>query len=818
MVDGVERPIATLVNEEIESVIVLKDAAALAMYGMRGANGVMLITTKQGTYNQYDISVSYDQSVNTAFRIPEFLDGYNYARTVNEASILDGNPVVYSQKDLADFQTGDSPFYPSVDWFDEAFRDFGSTSNFNAIFRGGGKAARFFVMLNYQEERGLFDNTDLDERYDSQLKYERINFRSNLDIDLTGTTSFKLNIAGEIVDNQRPDASVPRIMNALYNVPSGVFPVRSINNYWGGTDYYGNNPVALIAATGQHINHSTNLSTTASLQQDLSNFLKGLSTEVSVAYDQSPTFYERKSKGFVYESMTVSRDPVTGEIIDTSLVLYGSEADFVASHGLAWQRREAAGWGKINYQRRIGQGYLNSSILYNIDMRVYTGQYNTYRTQNLSAFVSYSNQQKYFIDFSLTYGGNSLLPEKSRFGLFPAISGAWIVSEESFLKDNDLISSLKIRASWGISGNGAVPANLYEQKFISSGTYYFTDNLGSYGGYREGRLATPFMTYEKAKKFNTGFDFELMRKLNITADLFYEKRSNLLTSTDAIVSNVLGVSTAYNFTGKVENKGIDASLIWNDELGDFRYFIGANFLFARNKILEMNEQFRPYDYLRRTGMPVNQQFGLETIGFFADEEDIANSPAQVFCPVKPGDIKYRDQNDDGVINEYDVIPVGYASNVPEIYYSANLGFEYKGFGIEVLFQGIAHQTDYLNTRSVFRPLVNQNSITTNFANRWTPETAETATLPRLTMLENENNYRKNDIWLTDVSYLKLRYLEVYYKFPESLLNKIKTKSLTTYLRGSNLFSIDKVNVVDPEATGVTYPTLTSYHVGIKVGF
>lgn len=819
LVDGIERDMSTLVNEEIESVTVLKDGAALAIYGLRGANGVILVTTKQGSFDSYQVNISYDQAINSAFRLPEFLGGYDYARAVNEASILDGKPVIYTDQELADFESGNSPFYPSVDWFDEAFKEYGSSKNFNVNFRGGGKRAGFFVMLNYQNESGLFDeSTYTDERYDNRLNYERFNFRSNLDINLTSSTRLKLNVSGIIQDSRRPYANVNNVMSALFSVPSAAFPVQTINDNWGGTEYYDNNPVALIAATGEYTTHQTLLNSNASLFQDLDMLVEGLSAEFTMAYDQNPTFFERKNKDFLYESISVERDQVTGEINDTTSVLYGSEADLNTGNGLSWQRRMATGWGKINYEKEIGEGFLHSSLLYNMDKKVYRGQYNTYLHQNISLLASYDLRQKYIVGFSLTYGGNSLLPEGDRFGFFPAVSGAWILSEEAFLSNSSLVTNLKLRASWGINGNGSIPGNLYDQPYRSGVNYFFTNNINNYGGLREGELATEFITYESANKTNIGIDAELAGKLNLNANLFFENRSGILTELDNTTSAVLGVENSVGFDGEVENKGFDASLLFKDNTGDFNYYIGGNFLFAKNKIINMNEQFRPEDYLYRTGNSVDQQFGLVADGFFADETDIANSPKHVFSEVKPGDVKYVDQNDDGVINQYDEVAIGYGSDLPEIYYSISLGFEFKGIGIDALLQGLSNQTDYLNTKSLFWPLQNQTTISTVAADRWTPETAETATLPRLSLAENNNNYRKNDIWLTDVSYLKLRHVELYYNLPEAMLNKIKTKSLKIYVRGANLYSFDKIQVVDPEATGVVYPTLSSYHVGIKVGF
>ena len=819
LVDGFERDFSSLSLDEIESVSVLKDGAALSMYGQRGANGVILVTTKRGEYDSFHVDFSLDRGNVMPFRTPDFLDAYDYARAVNEASALDGNPFVYSEWDLQDFQSGDQPFFfPDVDWFDETLKDFGTRTDFNASFRGGGEAVKYFVSLNYQNERGVLDNTTLDDRYNSQMKYDRFNFRTNLDIDLSPTTRFLINVAGNIDGRKEPGARIANIFDALYSIPSGAFPIKSINGEWGGTEYYDNNPVALVSSTGLRTPHSREISADGRLIQDLSDFLPGLSADVAVAYDNMAAYWESKTRGFVYESVSVSRNPETGAITDTTIAAYGSDTDLQASDNFGGQRRHATLTGKLNYVTSWGNSDLETTLLYHQDKRVNDGQYNTFLHQNIVASASYGYKNRYFIDGILSYNGSNVLPENNRWGFFPAVSGAWLLSREDFLLDNPTVSFLKLRASWGLNGNNIMSPNLYDQGYFSGGTYYFTDNNNSDGGIVEGQLAAEDLTYEKSYKSNLGLDLEMFSRLQITVDAFYEKRTDIIASSNGSVPVLIGVGRPVQNVGIVENKGFETSFNWEENRGDFNYHIGGNFSFARNKILEMNEEFQPYDYLKQTGNPVGQQFGLESVGFFADEAEIENSPKQLFSEVRPGDVKYKDQNGDNIIDQLDIVPMGYAGGYPEMYFAGTIGLEWKGLGVDALFQGIANQTLYLNTKSVFWPLRGQNTITTFSADRWTPETKETATLPRLSLLENANNYRRNDIWLTSGDYLKLRRVEVYYKFSDSLLNKLKMKSAKIYVRGMNLFSLDNIDVVDPEEIGVTYPTMASYHLGINLGF
>jgi hypothetical protein len=284
------------------------------------------------------------------------------------------------------------------------------------------------------------------------------------------------------------------------------------------------------------------------------------------------------------------------------------------------------------------------------------------------------------------------------------------------------------------------------------------------------------------------------------------------------LSSVIGVTAPVQNLGVTSNKGIEVSLNWKDQIGSLNYHLGGQLSFARNKIIEMAEIYQPYDYLKRTGNPIGQVFGMQAIGFFKDESDISNSPKQLFSTLKPGDIKYKDQNADKIINEQDNVPIGFNTTNPEIYYSFNLGFVYKGFGVEAVFQGTANQSLYLNTPSVFWPLRDNTTISDFSDNHWTPSTSNSATLPRLTTLDNDNNFRQNSVWIENGSYLKLRTAEVYYELSEKSLKKLKLSKARIFLRGMDLFSIDKIKVMDPEELSTGYPTLTSCYLGINVAF
>lgn len=819
LVDGFERDFSSLSLMDIESVSVLKDGTDVSKYGIRGANGVILVTTKRGEANSFHVDVSYDKGLNTPVRKPKFLDSFGYANAVNQANILDGNPLTYSDLDLNNFKNGDSPFtHPNVNWFDATFKDFGATTNVNTSFYGGGKSINYFVSLNYQNERGLLDNTDLDPRYDSSLRYDRLNFRTNLDIALTPSTKFIVDVSGYIGGQKAPNGGINNVLSAIYNVPSAAFPIRTPSGEWGGTTNYSNNPVALASSRGINTLNYRTLFANGKIVQDLSKVIKGLSAEVAIAYDNYASIFENRTRNFLYETVPFSRDANGAIVLGVPQQLGSNNSDLSYADGFGDQVRHATGIGKLNYENKWDNNKITASFTYQEDKRVNDNQYNTFLRELYMTSASYAYKDRYFIDGVLAYSGTNVLPKENRFGFFPAVSAGWLINRENFLKNSKVINHLKLRGSWGISGNDIMTQNLSLQAFDAGGTYNFTANNNSFSGIREGRLATEGLTYEKSEKINLGFNIELFKKLSFSVDAFQDKRTDIIVSTSGSVPSLIGVAQPFENAGEVLNKGIEGSFQFKDQVDKFKYFVSGNFTYATNEIKNINEEPRAFDYLRQTGNRIGQRFGLQSLGFFQNQADIDASPKQLFSVVRPGDVKYKDQNNDGKIDAFDEIAIGHSASTPELYYALNFGVELDGFGIDVLLQGIANQTLYLSTRSTFWPLVGQNTISEFSAGAWTPETASSATLPRLTNVNNENNYRPNDIWLQSGNYLKLRHFEFYYNFSEALLKNIKLSRAKIYARAMNAFSIDNINVADPESINIEYPLLASYHLGIKIEF
>jgi TonB-linked SusC/RagA family outer membrane protein len=814
LIDGFERPLSSISLGEIESVAIYKDAAALARFGVSGANGVLMVTTKRADPQKDKIQVEYEFGLKQPTELPDFLDAYGYAQAVNEALILDGQSPRYDQTALSSFQSGNSPYlYPNVNWVDQTFRDFGTVQNIKIAFQNTTKRINYYTYLNYQTDQGLLDHTDMNEGYSTQLTYNNFNFRSNMDIEVTNTTDLRVNVGGNIRDTRTPGTSVADIMWAVYTTPPAAYPIKTYNNRWGGTSYYNNNPVAQVSSTGYRKSYTRELLADFTLEQELDFLLPGLSAEAALAYDNSAVYMEGKTKQYEYEQLNKGEG---GSIIETR---YGEDTELGYYSYLGGQWYNTTVRGKLQYDTYWDNQVVNATLIYEQFKTARSGQNNTFLHQNMGGLLHYSKDMKYFADLSLMYSGTNRLPEGNRFNLFPAISFAWLMSEEDWFADNGLVDDLKLRASFGMAGNDlAIPFNLNAEKYHGGAGYYYNPNNGSVGGIIEGNLPTINPRPEISHKFNLGVDVSMLNNLNLTADVFYDHRTNILFEPQGSISNVLGAWKPLLTEGIVNNMGGEFGINWSENVGDFTYYVNGLFSFVKNEIVEMGEQYRPFDYLKQTGQSIGQAFGFEAIGFFKDENDINSSPRQMFSEVKPGDIKYKDQNGDGFIDDYDAVPMGYNTLNPEIYYAASLGLEYKGFGVDAQLQGIANYTVYMDTPGIFWPLRNETSITSFSGDRWTPSTSESASLPRLTTSENENNFRPNSIWLKDGSYLKLRYLEVYYNLPKKLISGLNLSSASLFLRGTDLFSIDHIDMVDSEAIGLTYPICASYSIGMKIGF
>ena len=816
IVDGFPRDWQYLAKEEIESISVLKDAAATALWGA-SANGVIVVTTKRGSYNAKKISVDYKQGIGLPINLPRMANASQYAKAVNEALYYDGLPARYGAADLAAFAsgTGDPDLYPNVDWMKEGLGDYTKNNQLNMTFTGGGDRVRYFSVINYKNDFGILDPkyTEYDGRFTTQEKNYSLNFRTNLDIDVTKTTLVKLTMLGMLRENKGPSASDAAIYSNLVGIPSAAFPVFTESGHWGSNNINKTNPLANIASVGYSKSNMRMLQSDMRIIQDLSMVVTGLSAEVAVAYDNNATYAESQTKSYAYEVNTPVIDPVTGAITKSSSVL-GNESSLTPSSSLSSQYMRSGAEAKILYNRSVHGNMLNVSVLYKQESLVPAGRNTTRKSQYLIGTVGYDFKDRYMVDVVVNHYGTSVLSKGDQFRTYPAVSAGWLISNESFFTSK-AFDLFKLRASWGQTGLTPFGYELDKQYWIGGSSYYFKDGNVTYSGTSEGPLAMEKLKPQTGEKSNLGLDLKLFKKLSFTSDVFYEKLSNYFVGSSAVVSSAIGIPLPYVTAGVNDYKGYELSTTWNENTRPFKYYVQGNFSFVKSNVIKNNEGYLPYDYLSRQGKPSGQFFGLEAIGYFNDQNDINNSPAQKFSDVRPGDIKYKDQNNDHVIDQYDEVARGYSTTVPEIYFGLKLGFSYKGFGVDVLFQGVTNISKVLNTASVYWPLRNNTNISEWYLNgntRWTETTKETANLPRLTTLANANNFRNSTQWLVDGSYITLRNLNVYYNFPQSLTRKIKLDNCQIYARANDLFTLTREKYLS------SYPDLTALFLGLKINF
>lgn len=825
VVDGLERDnnwqaLKYITPEEVESVSVLRDAAALALYGYRGVNGVVNIVTKRGKYDTREINFSYDHAFNYMTRKPELADAYTYASALNEALTNDGKQVRYSQNELNAFKNGTSPYlYPNVNWWEEVFRDRGASDIATLSFRGGSTKMRYYTMMNLQNNRGFIKNFDTNADYSTQEKYSKANFRTNLDIDLSPKTKMQANIMGILNEFSRPGMGSDNLISKLYQLPSAAFPIRTESGLWGGNTTWGENwnPVALTEGRAYSKGHTRGLYADMSLRQDLSSLTKGLGASVRIGYDNLASYWENHTKGYKYGMASVASWenglPIAGEEITG-----GKDTEMSGDSKLDWQYRAFNFQMNVDWQRQFGVHSLYSMLLYTYKYDNAKGINNTFYRQNAGWYTHYGFKNRYFADFTLMASASNLLAPDHRWNVSPTVGLAWLISNEKFMQSQNVVDFLKLRASFGMLNTDNIPGNGYWNETVGGGNGYpINNNFGGDGGWHEGRLASVNGTTEKAYKYNAGVDATLFKGLTLTVDGFYERRSDIWVSSDGQNSAVLGASGSYVNAGIVDSWGTEIGANYYKKMGNVELNLGGTFTYNRSKIIEMLEEPAAYDYTRSTGNPVGQIFGLQAIGCFVDQADIDNSLPQQFGPVKAGDIKYKDMNGDKVINSDDRVAMGYNSTCPEIYYSFSLGLEWKGLGFSAQFQGVGNYTAILSG-TYYRPLVDNTTISNYvYRNRWTPETPN-ARFPRLTTETVDNNLQTSSLWLADRSFLKLRNCEVYYKLPSSWLNRFWVKNAKVYVRGVDLLCFDSIDQLDPEAMNNSYPATRSIHVGLSVGF
>lgn len=823
IVNGIPRDLISIDFEEIESVTVLKDALATAMLGNRSSGGAILITTRKGEVGKQKISFTAQTGLQSPVKLPKTLDAYTYANLYNEALLNDGKAAVYTASDLDAFRTGSDPMgHPNVDWYKEILRNNAPFTRYNLNTSGGGNNARYFLAVDYLDQQGLLKTSDKNS-YNTNSDFKRYIVRTNIDVDLTKNLMVNLNLFGRIENGNSPGArnvlslngrdvnlGVNSIFNALASTPNGAYPLRNPNGSLGGNKDYQNNIYGQSTQSGYTLSYGREMSADLSMKRTLDDVTKGLWLKGLISFNTNLSEVTSRGKTFaVYQGQNTPAG--------VNYQRFGTDGTIVAGTSLnTYQYKNFYSELSAGYDRTFGNHHVKALANANIqNISVYSDLPLTYQT--LAGSVSYDYKEKYLAEVVMSYSGLNRYADHKRFGFFPAAGLGWNIAKESFIADHvKWLNTLKLRTSYGRTGNANAGYFVYNQYFADGDGYYFGGGSGTYVySVKELTLANANVTWEKADKFNLGLDLGLFNdKLTLTTEYYHNKFFDLLQERGKNTT-IIGNTYPMENIGTVNFSGLDFTASYRNHLNNFNYFVSGN-VTANSKIIKFQDEvFRQYDWMKRTGQRTDQTYGYEADGFYQNAADIANSPkTEGYNPV-PGDLKYKDLNGDGIINQFDV--KGLKNNKPIIYYGLSFGFDFKGFDFSALLQGAQNRMIYLsgNTQWEFQN-EGKGQAFEHHLNRWTPETAATATYPRLAVGSNPNNQATSSFWLRSGNYMRLKNMEVGYTIPQRLAARIKLASIRVFANGMNLFTISDNKGIDPEVFGTAYPALRTVNAGINI--
>ncbi len=857
LVDGIERDLDLVDTDDIASFSILKDASASAVYGVRGANGVILITTKKGSVGKPQVNVRTEFGFTQPTKRPQMLGSAEWAELYNEAY----GSQYYSPEDIEKYRTNADPdLYPNVDWFDALFDDMAANQRVNLNITGGSDIVKYYVSGAFYNESSIYKNAGNIYGYNPSIRYNKFNFRANVDLNLTKSTVVNFNLANIYEKSFGPGFgdTDSDIWSYTFMTSPNAFPVQySDGTLSGPSTDSGYNPWNMLAHSGYREQFWNSAQSLIGVTQDIGALwepLKGLSANIKFSWDAWNTTLQRRDKiGSFYHAR--------GRAEDGSLIYDDNNGDGI------W---DPVHTGSSSLGFRIGRSgtmtrYLEGSLTYNrvfndihrvgalllYNQKIHT---NTqagsgddalpYKNQGLAGRATYAFKDTYFAEVNLGYNGSENFARGHRFGFFPAVAIGWMMSNEKWFQPaTKVIDMLKLKASYGKVGNDDIGGQrrwVYESTIVNSGNWYYgsTGNQGG-TGIRIGEVENLNASWEEALKINAGIEFSLFNKIRVQADYFREERSGIFLQRAGLPA-IVGVSTIpYVNIGETLNQGFDATVEYTHQVNkDLMLTARGNFTFNRNELLNNDEPDWEYKYQNKIGKPFGsggslQPFGLVAIGLFESQEEIDNSPVQNFGEYRVGDIKYQDINGDGQIDSQDQIAIGY-TNLPEITYGFGGTAQYKNWDFNIFFQGVARTSFFLDGSSIRTPFSSGNmeraAINEDiYGNVWmstnTPEQNANVTYPRLSMGSGgagaSNNSQASTWWLRDGSFLRLKSVEIGYSLPKSLLQKSFIKSLRFYAAGNNLLQFSPFKLWDPEkgsTDGSGYPLNRMFSIGFNANF
>ena len=862
LVDGVERSFNDIDPEDIESLTTLKDASATAVYGVRGANGVILIKTKPGKVGKPTVSADYYESFTRFTKMVDLADGITYMNAANEAMRNDGIATKYTEDQIRNTIAGKDPYlYPNVDWLKEIFNDWGHNRRVNVNVRGGSEKVAYYASVSYFNETGMTVTDKNIDTYDSKMKYSRYNFTTNLNIDVTPTTKVEIGAQGYLGEGNYPAISSADLYNAAMSISPVEYPKMFFVNgeaFVPGTSTNNNfnNPYSQATRRGYDNLTKNQIYSNLRVTQNLDMLTKGLKLTAMYAFD-------------VYNEIHVHQDRAesTYNFLDTS-VPYDMNGQpilqriYEGSNVLSY-KQETSGNKKtyleasLNYDRTFNDDHRVSALfLFNQQSKLLYPKGTLedaipYRMMGIAGRATYSWKDRYFAEFNIGYNGAENFSPKHRFGTFPAFGVGWVVSNEKFWQPlSKAVSFLKIRYTDGKVGNSEVSDRrfMYLDQMKENGDYgyKFGPNGTKWSGYETVNMAVDLI-WEESRKQDLGIDLKLFNDdLSIVFDLFKERRENILLKREHSIPSFLGYNTSapYGNIGIIENKGFDGTIEYNKRINkDWVIALRGNVTFNKDKWIQGELPEQKYEWMNQYGHNINGVKGYVAEGLFTQTEidDMARweslsdankaiTPkpfASQFGTVKAGDIKYKDLNNDGQIDAYDQTYIS-RGDVPTTVYGFGFTVGWKDLSVGMMFQGVAGAERVLNGSSInpFNGGGGSGNLYSNIDDRWTEENPDqNAFYPRLSYgsetTSNINNFQKSTWWVRNMNFLRLKTLQISYNLPKPWVNKVHLKNAAVYVMGTNLFTLSRFKLWDPELNtdnGASYPNTTSYSVGINFTF
>lgn len=851
IIDGVEASSAdlnALDPEVIDGFSILKDATATAMYGTRGANGVMIVTTKSGTDTEKPIiGFRLEGNVASPTDVPEFVDAVTYMKMYNEANTNQfGNaaPGLFTQNQMTNTFNNTNPYiFPNVDWYNELFKDltFNQKANFN--IRGGTKKLDYFMNVSVNHETGMLKNRtkDYGMSYDNEIDYRRYAFQNNLNFHMSKSSSISLRLNVMLSDLDGPSENIDNIYNSVMYANPVDYPITFPSEdpwihwgiYSGGNTGGATNPMA-VATRGYKNTFESTVLANLDFEQKLDFITEGLSFKAMVSFKNwSQTVTDRRQNYNQYS--LASYDPTTLEFTQAPVGTPAKPVLSTVSEGTSNGDRRIYFQTYLNYSRRFDKHNVGAMVLYNLDQYNVNNVTSLYtalpkRKVGLAFRASYDYDARYMFEFNAGYNGSENFAEGHRYGFFPSVALGYNISREKFFEPlSDVVTNLKLRGSYGLVGNDQIILNGSVVRFIYLAdvnlqgvgfTTGFGNNQVTYNGPTYNRYQNNDITWEVGHKLNVGFDLQLFNDVNVVFDAFKEIRSDIFQQKTSI-PNYLGTASSliYGNMAKVKSWGWDASIDYGKQINkDLSIQFKGTFTYARNKVLEYDEAPGTRPALSRIGKPVNTIWGYQADGLYIDHADIANSATSTIgnIAIAPGDIKYVDQPDkqgnyDGIISSDDQVAMGHPT-VPEIVYGFGPSVRYKNWDFSFFFQGAARTSLMLSGFHPFGTQYNRNVLSWIAEDYWSASNQNpVAQYPRLTEYENNHNAASSSHWLRDGSFLKLKNAEIGYTY----------KNMRFYVSGTNLLTFSKFDYWDPEmggGNGLKYPTQRVFNFGFQMTF